>query len=222
MKKKKTFLNYIKKLQKKYNLKCFCPSLNVSNKYCEIGIMTVSVQVGIPRIDNRILAFNPNNSEYYNKIITTCTSSNSKYINIKGIDKFYKLMKKTNNLNNCMILGFDGSYKGILCKKFNNSDFLNILSHSSFFIQLSRTECYSVTQIQAKQLKIPLIVSDVDGNVDTVPNIYNRVDKFNKLVKEFDDKCDLAKTAIDYNYYSSLKKENIANFDKNLKRKVGI
>ncbi len=44
--------------------------------------MTVSVQVGIPRIDNRILAFNPNNSEYYNKIITTCTSSNSKYINI--------------------------------------------------------------------------------------------------------------------------------------------
>ena len=180
LKNKETFLKYLKEIQQKYGTKFVCPSNEVTKEYLLYGIMVDDLQIGIPEIQFTNISEYKKSvlDNYADKIITVCTSPDTRYLHIKGIDVFCDLMRYSENEKNSLILGFDGEHRGIPCVRLTNSEFLYVLSRSKVYVQLSRTECYNVTAIQAKQLMVPLIVSNAEGHKNSVPNTKCRVDTF--------------------------------------------
>ena len=85
-KEKLLFMDYLEYIQKKYGIRFFCPSENVANQYKRNGIDVECIQIGIEKIEKQteLLRLEP----YYNKYVTVCTSSDFRYIALKGIDIF--------------------------------------------------------------------------------------------------------------------------------------
>ena len=211
-------LSKISILQKKYRLKCFCPSNQISIKFKEYGIDVIAIQMGIPMFD--VSATIDCNEKYKNKIITVCTNADPRYIHIKGVDYFANLMEMTNNKSNALILGFKGEYRGIPCLRMETDEFLNVLKNAKMYIQLSRTESYNVTAIQAKRLRVPIIVSNVDGHIDCMKNPINRVDTLVEacnLMKVYEE-C--GNSVANENYYDSLERENLEMFVTSIKENL--
>lgn len=213
LKKKNFFLDYIRNLQNVYNFKCLCPSKEISMQYKEIGINVNSVQLGFPEIN---FDFEENSEKkallntYCNKYISVCTSSDPRYIAIKGLNDFIDLMEQIGKKEESLILGFDGIYRGVICKRLPLNDFLYVLSKSKMYIQLSRTESYNLTAIQAKRLKIPIIISDIDGHIDCMQCGYNRIRNYNNIDNVI-KKVTSAKY-IEQNFKDSIKRESLSNF----------
>jgi dephospho-CoA kinase len=94
------------------------------------------------------------------------------------------------------------------------------------YIQLSRTEAYNLSAIYAKRLKIPIIVTDIEGHKDNVKygfrvsclknakrylkNILSNYGKFN------------IKKIIEKNYNDSLKRETLNNFRDSFNKLLGL
>lgn len=206
-KEKISFLDYLENIQKKYNIRIFCPSENVATQYKKIGINVEFVQIGIEKIPRQVkrIELKP----YYDKYVTICTSSDFRYRALKGIDIFTSQMEKIDQKDNALILGFNGEYMGIKCRKFSHNDFLNVLSHSKAYMQFSRTEAYNLTAVQAKQLKVPVLVSGIDGHIDCMKfniNLYHNESITPKLI-EISSKEVLLK-----NFEDSIQRESIGNF----------
>lgn len=213
LKEKKFFLDYIRNLQNIYSFKCLCPSKEVSMQYEALGINVNSVQLGFPEIN---FDFEENSERrtlldtYCNKYISVCTSSDPRYIAIKGLNDFIDLMEQIGKKEEALILGFDGIYRGVLCKRLPLNDFLYVLSKSKMYIQLSKTESYNLTAIQAKRLKIPIIVSDIDGHIDCMKCGHNRIRNSNNIVNVI-EKVTSAK-CIEQNFKDSIRRESLSNF----------
>lgn len=206
-KEKLLFLDYLENIQKRYNIKFFCPSENVAKQYEKIGINVGVIQIGIDRIQKqgKKVELKP----YYDKYVTICTSPDYRYRTLKGVDVFASQMEKIKLKDKALILGFDGEYMGIKCRKFNHDDFLNILCNSKSYIQFSRTEAYNLTAVQAKQLKVPVLVSNVDGHIDCMKfkvNLYNNEPIISKLIQI------RSKEVILKNFEESIKRESIKSF----------
>lgn len=217
-KEKKSFLDYLEYIQKKYHIRIFCPSKNVANQYKKIGINVECIQLGIEKIPKQITKTRL--KPYYNKYVTVCTSSDFRYGALKGVDIFVNQMEKINEKENALILGFDGEYMGLKCRRLKYEDFLNVLSHSKAYIQFSRTEAYNLTAVQAKQLKIPVLVSCVDGHVDCMrfkDNLYYDNDS---IIKKL-DKVRTEKVLV-RNFEDSIQRESINSFIKSIIENVGV
>lgn len=78
------------------------------------------------------------------------------------------------------------------------------------YIQLSKTESYNLTAIQAKRLKIPIIVSDIDGHIDCMKCGHNRIRNSNNIVNVI-EKVTSAK-CIEQNFKDSIRRESLSNF----------
>lgn len=219
IKEKLNFIFFLKRLQDKYNLLCFCPSNEVSKEYYRYGLIVKAVQIGFVKIvqnDNIMISHN-NLTCYKNKYISICTSNNPIYMHIKGIDKFVDLIEFLGKKEEALILGFNGEYRGVPCRRFMLNDFLYILSMSKLYIQLSRTEAYNMTAMQAKQLKVPIIVSDVEGHIDCMKKAVNRVKSMEEAINKV-KKINYIINTINFNYLDSRDRENIESFILSLKK----
>lgn len=218
LKQKSFFLDYLSDIQSIYGLQCFCPSKEVALQYKSLEIDVKSIQIGFPDIDINVNQHKFILNTYCNKYITICTSPDPRYIYLKGLNEFINIMEKNNKVNESLILGFDGKYRGVNCKKFQLEDFLYILGNAKAYIQLSITEAYNLTAVQAKRLRVPVIVSDVDGHKDCMKNFCNRL----KSEEEFCEKIKLVSdiNCIDQNYEDSIRRETTENFIFSIKNNV--
>lgn len=166
VKKRHKMFYYLREFVEKYNGWILTPSKEVTSEYNKIAIRAKTVQMGIDNIQTKkeYYEYNPALSQFYNRIITTCTSDETIYRKIKGIDRFEKLLKGLGVLNLGLICGNENiNNLNIECKKFKSDDFLNILQHSIAYVQLSRLETYNLTAIQAKRFKVPALLLKTEG-----------------------------------------------------------
>ena len=208
--------------KKRYNainkLKLLCkngvliisPSLEVSNQYNKHGIKSIVIEPGI----TKFYAEDRNNlSKYYNRIITTCTSDTLEYKKIKGIDKFYKLINDLSLEDRALIAGCNLQDSKIESIKLNHDDFLNVLMHSIVYIQLSKYDSYNITAVEAKQFKIPIILSNIEGHIESADQGYlvNNVVEAKNILQEIID-GDFDKSIVQMNYSNSIINESVESF----------
>lgn len=215
-------LVYLRELSKKGSIQLMVPSKEVANQYIEWGIATHHIQLGIPSIQNSAKVYREDLAPFYNKIITTCGSEKDIYKYIKGIDKFEKLIKEMGLSDKAVIAGCSNQVgTGILCKRFSESDFLNILCHSLIYVQLSRYDTYNLTATQAKQLRIPVAVLACEGTISCMKSsvCYTEGDIAEKIILACMGLSD--QEEIQNNYYDSIQRESIFSFKSSVERVCG-
>jgi len=210
-------LVYIKKLSKKYNTKILIPSKSLKKKFLSYGIGSIPIQVGLDfKIDKK-----GDSKKYNNEIITVCTSKDKKYQYIKGIDLFTKLIKRLGIENKSIILGDKlDNFDKIKNRKVSKKYFLKHLNNSKVYIQLSRTESYNSSAIYAKRMRVPVIVSDIEGHKNNVKNGFrvSNIKEAEKILKKIlrNSNAPFIKEIIKKNYEDSIKRESLRNFRNSL------
>jgi len=205
-------LRTIKDMSNKLGIKFLIPSKELRQEYLYYGLDTIPIQVGIDfYVNNRIKRLKKG------KIISVCTAEEGIYNYIKGIDQFFKLVKYLKLDEQSLVLGNKNKlFKGITTKKVSRETFLRYLRHSQAYIQLSRTESYNLSAIYAKRLKIPIIVSNIEGHKDNVKFGFrvNNLDEAIKILRFIlkSQHSPKIKRIIEKNYKDSLKRETLNNF----------
>ena len=217
-------VDYLKYLTDNFPVTILTPSKEVTSQYCYSGIKAKTIQLGIDTIDKESYQENIDIlAPYYNKIITTCSSDNDEYKYIKGIDLYEKFILDNNLLELSLIAGTNNARNTrILCKRFDEKDFLNILSHSLMYVQFSRFESYNITASYAKRLKKPVLLLNTEGAYSCMNGIV------------YENQSDLTSEALyilkhgtDYKlinnlYQDSMKKESIENFRQEFQKVIGV
>jgi len=205
----------IKSLMKKYKIKVLTPSRTLKKVFLRYGIKTRVVQVGL-----NLKTIKKNNLRDNKKIITVCTSEDEKYQYIKGMDLFIKLIKGLGLEKESIILGTHlKGFGKIKSRKVSKKDFLRYLKNSKVYIQLSRTESYNLSAIYAKRLKIPIIVSNIEGHKDNVKYGFRvcGIKEAEKILKKIlENNNSSIKKVINKNYKDSIKRESLENFRNSL------
>lgn len=205
----------LKDFSKKHRVCILTPSKTLSKKFSYFNIPTIFIQSGI---NFNFEEFNKKYSSIQKKyIVTTCTSEEGVYNYIKGVDIFYELIRDLNLERSGLILGNNSSlFKEVLAKKVSKKNFLKYLSRSKVYIQLSRTESYNISAVYAKQMKIPIIVTDIEGHKDNIKYGFrvNNFDEAKTILKKMISKKNNSsiKKIVEKNYQDSIKRENLNNF----------
>ena len=207
--------NFINKLQDE-NLIVLEPSKEVAEQYKKYGIIAKPIQLGININIRKYKKYKEELNPYYNKILTTCSSKNDIYKYIKGIDRFGTLIYSLNLQDHSLVAGYNYEESKIKSYKFPEEDFLNVLAHSKMYVQLSRFETYNITAVQAKRLKVPVLILNVEGTGSCMREYVCKSEKDLKIkIKDIvHDNYD--KKVIKSNYKDSRKRENLSNFKKSL------
>lgn len=212
------FLNYIKMVTSIFQCKVMVPSNAAKKMFATFDIKTEVVNLGIPSIKLSKKIDYIKLDKYTNKIITVSTKNTKKYKMAKGIDRFYELMRISGKEKEALILGNDCIEK-IENIKLPHDEFIYVLSKAKLYIQLSRSESYNISAIEAKQLKIPVLVSNSTGHIDSVRDDFFRVKSIaeaNMKLYEILKMDDFVKKKIGYNYYDSIINDSIIAFKKRL------
>lgn len=195
------------------------PCSAIKNQLLEIGIDSQVIQIGIPY-------FNVNEQythlrRYTNKIVTCCSENTANYLYIKGIHEFTNFVIKQNLISESLIVGSE--IEGMIeSKRFSHDELLYILNYSRLYIQFSRYEAYNITAIEAKRMKVPVILYNVEGVKDNLKFGYT-YDTFAEMEEEAVNiiQGKNEKEIIESNFLDSMERENIFNFAKefdNLRR----
>ena len=207
--------NFINKL-KDENLIILVPSKEVAVQYKKYGINATPIQLGINIDTKKYKKHKKELAPYYNKIITTCNSKNDVYRYVKGIDRFEKLIYSLNLEDDALIAGYNYEGSKIKSYKFSEEDFLNILDNSKVYVQLSRYETYNISAVQAKRLKIPVLLLNVEGTASCMKKYVLKNENDLKLKLQNILHGDYNKKVINHNYKDSKKRENLVNFKRAL------
>ena len=177
------FMPFISKTQKKYGYKILVPSTIASQMFCEYGIVCKVVNLGIQAIES--VEHGKGLEKYLDKIITVSTKNTDQYMRAKGVDRFCRLIHAVGMESCALILGTNiGQGLGIESIRLAHQDFLYVLSHARAYVQLSRSESYNISAIEAKQLMVPVLVSDSTGHKDSVRNKNCRADSFDDAISK--------------------------------------
>jgi hypothetical protein len=207
-------LRTIKNLSNKLNFKILIPSKELSREYSFYGLDAIPIQVGIDLDKSKTRKPDKIGER---KIISVCTAEEGIYHYIKGIDQFSKLMKDLGLGKQSLVLGNKTQlFGGITTKKVSQDDFLRYLKNSKAYVQLSRTESYNLSAVYAKRLKIPVIVSNIEGHKDNVKfgfkvSSLSEAKKALKTILASPDSPKI-KRILEDNYKDSLKRETLNNF----------
>jgi len=219
LKKRDQMFKHLKEFVEYYNGCILTPSKQTTQAYIKYGLRTKTIQMGIKNIKQNKKYYNyiPELSEFYDKIITTCTSDEEIYRKIKGVDRFERLLNKLKIKNLGLICGNDNIENlNIKCKKFTTDQFLNILCHSKAYVQLSRLETYNLTAVQAKRFKIPVFLLRTEGTPFCMNgNVYKNLKDLELELKQvIAGNIDIRK--IERLYQDSLTRESLENFNREL------
>ncbi len=213
------FLSYIRALQEEYGIRVLVPSPTAQKMFLNYAIESRSVRLGIKMLNVNIGT--QNLLKLKGKVITVNTNAAEHYIKAKGIDLFCDLVKTLGIQKQAAILGLDGSSTdGIERIRLTHNEFIWVLNNAKMYIQLSRSESYNITTIEAKQLKIPILVSSVGGHIDSVPFSCFRANSIDDAYVKFDaitKMDDMAlKNLLTESYSWSIENENIDSFRSNI------
>lgn len=191
------------------------PAKEVSHKFNEYGIISKSIQIGIPHIEeeDKYKRFVPELSPYYNKIVTTCSSDKDDFKYVKGIDRFEDLMIRMNLTHVAIVAGTDNNCgTSLLCHRFNIDDFVNVLYHSIAYVQLARYETYNLSAVQAKRMRCPALILNTEGTPSCMNiDVFDSIDDIGKeIVKILKNGKDLE--VIDRQYRDSVVRETLESF----------
>jgi len=218
-------LNKLRRLTKKYNIKILTPSKELKKEFQNYGLNTLFIQVGI---DFKLKSKPQKSTKNYKKYISTiCTSEEKLYHYIKGIDKFSNLIKKLRLEKESIILGNSANlFNRIKSKKLSFNGFLKYLERSRVYLQFSRTESYNLSAIYAKRLKIPIIVSNIEGHKDNVRHGFraNNIKDAERYLKDILSKYNdpKIKNIVEKNYKDSLRRENLNSFKNSFNKLIKI
>lgn len=208
-------LKRIKELSNKGVLKILTTSKELKEEYSYYGLKTIPIQIGI-EFQNKKRGMKYNTLINKKNIISVCTAEEEVYQYIKGIDQFSKLIKDLKLDKQSLILGNKNQLFNIKTKKVSQDNFFNYLRNSLAYIQLSRTEAYNLSAVYAKRLKIPIIVSNIEGHKDNIKFGFriNNLDEAKKILRfilRFPNSPKIRRV-IERNYKDSLKRETLNNF----------
>ena len=104
----------------------------------------------------------------------------------------------------------------------NNDEFLFILQNSKAYIQFSRFDSYNLTAVEAKRLRIPVILLECEGISDNI--------KYGYVCKDFAE-MDLTIKALlschhnssinqvlEQNYVDSIRRESLSSFAESIQK----
>ena len=85
--------------------------------------------------------------------------------------------------------------------------------HSIVYIQLSKYDSYNITAVEAKQFKIPIILSNIEGHIESADQGYlvNNVVEAKNILQEIID-GDFDKSIVQMNYSNSIINESVESF----------
>lgn len=167
IKKRHSVLHKLKTLENLYGTKVLTTGTELANLYKREKLVALPIQIGIDTPNNPKQTIKLRSTKKL--IVTTCTSKSKIYQKIKGIDLFIQLIKKYSLESKAIIVGYSMQAEdGIKRLQLPHKKFQNLLSSALVYIQLSRTEAYNLTAIEAKRLGVPIIVSDLEGHIDNV------------------------------------------------------
>lgn len=216
------FLPYIKDVKNRFGCIIMVPSSIAKQMFGEYGIDVEVVNLGIVPIRISSQIDYTKLGKYTNRIITVSTKNTSKYKKAKGIDRFYELMEMSGRKKEALVLGNE-SDEVIENIKLTHDEFLYVLSTAKVYIQLSRSESYNISAIEAKQLKVPILVSDSTGHKDSVrdgffraKNLAEANEKLSKILAMGSE----VKDRIESNYNDSIDYESIYSFKKRIEQVV--
>lgn len=217
------FMGYISKIQKQYGCKVIVPSNMACEMFKTYDIFCKVVNLGIPSIKE--LKRNSDLEKYFGKIVTVSTKDTDEYKYAKGVDRFYEVVKRCGLESESIVLGNNGGIVGnIMNIRFPHDDFLSVLANAKAYVQLSRSESYNISVIEAKQLHVPVIVSDVAGHKDSVKDSWCRVKSINEATEKLHAILNQYSTIlrhVNYNYAMSIVDENIFAFRRRIESAIG-
>jgi len=212
LKGKEDELSILIKLAIQYEITILTPSRELEKEFSKLGVKSKFVQIGT---DHLLATYPTRKSGHF--ITTVCSSGTIEYETIKGIDIFSKLMRESSYEDKALIFGQNMRDLGNIKTMFlSENKFISMLKKSRIFMQLSRTEAYNVSAIYAKRLKIPVIVSDIEGHIDNVKYGFRVKDetdakKYLDLIFEYPD-SKMLNEIIDMNFADSIERETLSNF----------
>lgn len=211
----------IRDLSNKLNAQILIPSKELEQEFSYYGLDTIPIQIGVDfdikyndkKLDNR----------KRRKIISVCTAEEGIYHYIKGIDQFSKMIKDLQLDKLSLVLGNNNKlFEGIKTKKVSRKTFFRHLKNSIAYVQLSRTESYNLSAVYAKLLKIPIIVSNIEGHKDNVKFGFrvNNLNEAGKILRSIlnSPNSPKIKKIIERNYKDSLKRETLNSFRNSFNR----
>lgn len=192
------------------------PCTAIKIQLLKLGINSTVIQMGIPYFElNEQYDYL---QEYKNKIITCCSENTEKYIYAKGIKEFTHFVSKEGLLSKALIVGSElgGTVES---KRFLHNEFLYILKNACLYIQFSQYEAYNITAIEAKRMRIPIVLFNVEGVNDNLKfgHVYNSYKEMEEKAVEIIQNGG-EKAIIEANYVDSIERENIEVFAKEFNR----
>lgn len=88
------------------------------------------------------------------------------------------------------------------------------------YLQFSRFESYNITAVQAKRMRIPVLLLDSEGNSSCMKgDVYSSEEELEQeLFNILHNKVSIKK--IEANYKDSIERENLFNFKQDLEQKL--
>lgn len=197
------------------------PCNNIQKQLLLRNIKSYVIQLGIPEINiykNEYAHLLP----YCGKVVTCCSEDTLPYLYAKGIDCFLKFIKDNDMFSDALIVGAPLPDMSIQSKRFTHDEFLFILQNSKAYVQFSRFEAYNLTAVEAKRLKVPVILLECEGVSDNV--------KYGYVCKDFAEmdttikkliSChsnNLVNEVIEQNYIDSVRRESLLSFVESIQR----
>lgn len=201
-------------------VKLLVPCNSIQKQLLSKNLKSYVIQLGISDIDihrnyNYLLP-------YCGKVVTCCSENTLQYLYAKGIDCYLKFIKENDMLSDALIVGTSLSDTSIPSKRFTHDEFLFILQNSKAYIQFSRFDSYNLTAVEAKRLRIPVILLECEGISDNIKYGYVCKDfaEMNLTIKEVLS-CHHSSSinqVIEQNYIDSIRRESLLSFAKSIQR----
>lgn len=213
----------LKTLQHLFSTTVLTPGVELARLYRHLGFNALPVQFGV----DGPCELRPYEEcvPYRRFIVTCCTKSTADYQTIKGIDRFIQVVTANGVQGNAFIVGHDGhEIDGIVRKRLSMSELGSLLEKSLVYVQLSRVEAYNLTAVYAKRMKVPVIVSNVEGHRDNVRYGF-RVDSIEEAVQQLglilrEPMSDFVKHSVEANWADTMTRETVEAFAASLESAV--
>lgn len=197
-------------LYQKLGVRFLVPCIAIKDQLSMMGINSAVVQMGISQPTIRATHLY---DQYKNRIITCCSEDTDEYRYVKGIDLFESFVVKNKLQDDSLIVGASSSINSIECCQLSHDEFMVVLSTAKVYVQFSRFEAYNVTAMEAKRLKIPVVLLDVEGVGENVKygcvckNVSEMEHNICKVIRE-----GYSPFLLEKNYLDSASRENVDVF----------
>lgn len=199
------------------------PGVTGAQAYRDHNVRAYPVQIGIDPPTVKDPSVGPAFT-----VLSSCTLSDPRYMDIKGIPDFIATVCKLGLADRSAVLGHDGPpIGGVKRISLSHDSMLATLSKGKAYVQLSNSEAYNITAIEAKMLRVPVIVTGIEGHLDnvrsglTVASAEAATEALARTLAGPRAPSEVARV-VDANYLDSQERETLLSFDRSLSRVIKV